>query len=128
MSAIVGIIFLLLYLGIVVLMFASLWRLFVKAGRKGWEGIVPIYNMVVMCRLVGKPEWWVALMFIPYAGIVWSIWVMNLFIKKFGKTEGYTIGCIFLPFIFLPLLAFGDAEFEGAETETDSDILDADLV
>ena len=52
-------------------------------------------------------------MFIPYAGLIWSIWATNLLVKKFGKDEGFTIGIIFLPFIFFPILAFGSSKFSG---------------
>ena len=31
-------------LALIVLIFASMWKIFVKAGRAGWEGIIPIYN------------------------------------------------------------------------------------
>jgi len=104
--------------GIVMLVFVgiiliSLWKIHEKAGKPGWTGIVPIYNVIVELEIVGKPWWWLLLMFIPYVGIIWSIWTVNLLVKSFGKSEGFTVGVILLPFIFLPILAFGDSQYQG---------------
>ncbi len=123
------IIFIFFILAIVVLLIASLWKLFEKAGKPGWAAIVPIYNLVVLCEIAGKPAWWAALMLIPYIGIIWNIWVVNLVVKKFGKSEGFTVGCVFLPYIFYPILAFGDAQYQGERRITDGhDVLDSDFV
>jgi Family of unknown function (DUF5684) len=117
-------------LALVVLMAVSFWKIFEKAGKPGWAAIVPIYNMVVWCEIIKKPAWWVILMIIPYIGYIWHIWATNLLVKKFGKDEGFTVGCVFLPFIFFPILAFGDAKFEdGNDDFTDGhNVLDSDFV
>lgn len=93
----------------------GMWKTFQKAGRRGWECIIPIYNNMVMAEIAGKPNWWGLLCIIPYAGIVFSIWITNLLGKKFGKETGFTIGLIFLPFIFWPILGFGSAQYEGKD-------------
>ncbi|WP_374758343.1 DUF5684 domain-containing protein [Thermonema sp.] len=36
--------------------------------------------------------------------------------KSFGKGTGFGIGMLLVPFVFLPMLAFGDAEYEGSST------------
>jgi hypothetical protein len=99
-------IFLVLILALVVLMVASNWKLFEKAGKPGWAAIVPIYNTITMLEIAGKPIYWIGLMMIPYIGIIWGIWTLNVFVKSFGKSSGYALGVIFLPFIFLPMMAF----------------------
>lgn len=93
----------------------SMWVLFQKAGEPGWASIVPIYNCLVMLKIINKPWYWVLLMIIPYLGVVWGIWSLNLFVKAFGKNEGFTIGCIFLPFIFLPMLAV-TGKYQGQQS------------
>ncbi len=103
----------LLYVAIMVLMIVSMWKIFEKAGKPGWACIVPIYNMIILFEIVGKPWWWLLLLFIPIVNIVFAIWTMNLLSKSFGKSEGFTIGLIFLGFIFLPILAFSDATYGG---------------
>ena len=120
-------IFILVIFAIVVLIIASIWKLYTIAGREGWASIVPIYNSIVMLEIGGKPAWWVVLMFIPYIGAIWSIWSLNMFIKAYGKDEGFTVGVIFLPFIFLPILAFSDDTryVRGEEEDFFSDDYDA---
>ncbi|MGS2738544.1 DUF5684 domain-containing protein [Sinomicrobium sp. M5D2P17] len=109
----VGLIATLFYLALIVLTIAGMWKTFEKAGKPGWAAIVPIYNIVILVEIVGKPMWWIALLFVPCVNIVANIWLTNLLSKSFGKSEGFTIGLIFLPFVFYPMLGFGDAKYEG---------------
>lgn len=115
---------LLLGLGIVFFMIASMWKVFEKAGQPGWACIIPIYNVYIMTQIAKKPGWWTVLMLIPYIGLIWSIWVQNMISKNFGKSEGFTIGMIFLPFIFWPILGFGDATYEGNDMDANYGTLD----
>ena len=64
---VVGII---LYLAIVVFMIASVWKVFTKAGKPGWAVLIPIYNFIVLIEIVGKPTWWVILLFVPFVNYV----------------------------------------------------------
>jgi len=102
-----------IYLAVIVLLIASMWKVFEKAGQPGWAAIVPIYNGIIMLKIVGKPWWWILLMLIPYVGMVWGIWTVNLVSLSYGKTTGFTLGLLFLGFIFWPILGFGDAEYQG---------------
>ncbi len=54
-----------------------------KAGQPGWASIVPIYNYIVWCKIVGRPAWWVLLLLIcfPIVHIILSIDLA----KSFGK-------------------------------------------
>jgi hypothetical protein len=91
----------------------SMWVLFQKAGKPGWAALIPIYNIIVMLEIVGKPMIWILWLLIPCTSIVFSIWLLNLFVKSYGKSEGFTIGVLFLSFIFLPILAFGNNPYLG---------------
>lgn len=112
------------YLIVAVIIIASMWKVFTKAGRKGWESIIPIYNLYIIQKLIKKPWWWIILMFIPWLGLIWTIWSTNLLGKTFGKKEGFTIGLVFLPFIFYPILAVDSSVYtepkSEEETTTDS--------
>ena len=98
---------------IAVFFIAVIWKLFTKAGEPGWAAIVPIYNIIVMLKIAGKPVWWIILLIIPIVSIVVSILMVIGIGKNFGKGAGFIIGMIFLPFIFYPILAFGSAEYIG---------------
>lgn len=98
---------------IVVLIIVSVWKIFVKAGKPGWAAIIPIYNVIVLLEIVGKPWWWLLLMLIPVVNIIFAIWTVNLLSKSFGQGVGFTLGLIFLSFIFYPILGFGSYEYKG---------------
>ena len=100
-------------LALLVLMIVAMWKIFEKAGEEGWKCIIPIYSNIVLLKIVGKPWWWLLLTIIPYIGAIWGVWQLNMLSKSFGKEEGYTVGIVFLPFVFLPMLAFGDARYLG---------------
>ena len=104
---------LLFTLSIFVFLIASEWIVYTKANQPGWACIIPIYDVIVFLRIVGKPWWWIFLLCIPIVNIVIAIMVTHLLAKSFGKDVGYTLGLLFLPIIFYPILAFGDAEYEG---------------
>jgi hypothetical protein len=109
------ILFFLFYIGIMALMIISMWKIFVKANKPGWAAIVPFYNSYVMVEIAKKPTWWFGMMFVPLANFVFIIMIINGMVKSFGKSEGFTVGVIFLPYVFFPILAFGDAKYIDSE-------------
>ncbi len=109
-----NLVFLVITLVLIIIEIVSLWKVFTKAGKAGWQSIIPIWNIVVLLRIVGRPVWWIILMLIPIVNlIVWVVVSIDL-AKSFGKGIGFGIGIFFLGFIFLPILAFGDARYQGA--------------
>lgn len=106
--------FFLVMLAIGLLMIASFWKIFSKAGEPGWAAIIPIYNIIVLLKVVGRPLWWIILMIIPFVNIVIGIILAIDLAKRFNKSTGFAIGLIILPFIFYPILAFGDANYSAA--------------
>ena len=108
-----GAIGVLLYLVVIVLEIASVWMVFQKAGQPGWASIIPIYNTIVWLRVVGRPWWWLFLFLIPGVNLVLLIIAVLDLAKSFGKGTGFAVGLIFLSFIFIPILAFGDARYVG---------------
>lgn len=100
-------------LAVVALIIASMWTIFTKAGQPGWAAIIPIYNMIVLLKIVGKPTWWILLFLIPIVNYVFIIWTYNMLSKSFGKEEGFTVGMVILGIVFFPILAFGDAKYLG---------------
>jgi len=105
------IVFIVVFLVMAIVMVVSMWKIFEKAGKPGWAAIVPVYNHMVMAEIGGKPNWFGLLPMIPYIGSIWSIWILNRLVKSFNKEVGFTLGLIFLPFIFYPMLAFGSSEY-----------------
>lgn len=114
LNSIVAIIFI---IAISVLIIIAEWRIYEKSGKPGWAVLIPFYNFYVLLKIVGKPGWWLIWYFIPIANIVVGIWTTNLLSKSFGKGVGFTLGLIFLSFIFYPILGFGNATYKGAAGE-----------
>lgn len=104
-------IMMLLPLVLLVFMIVVWWKVMAKAGLPGWGIFIPIYNIYLMCKLAGKPGWWLLLMFVPVVNLIVSILVNVGVAQRFGKGTGFAVGLIFLPIIFFPILAFGDAEY-----------------
>lgn len=102
-----------LYLAVIVIMIAAGWKLYEKAGQPGWACIIPIYGIIVMLKIIGKPWWWIFMFLIPIVNIIFAIWALNMLSKSFGKTEGYTVGLLLLGVVFYPMLAFGDSRYLG---------------
>jgi hypothetical protein len=107
-----GIVPLIIMFALVILMVASNWVIFTKAGKPGWACIIPFYNMWVLVEICKKSPVWFVLMFIPCVNIIVALLLQVELAKVFGKGVGYALGLIFLPVIFLPLLAFGDAQYQ----------------
>jgi Family of unknown function (DUF5684) len=108
------VILILLWIAVSVLMIASVWVVYTKAGQPGWASLIPIYNIIVMLQIAGKPTWWILLCLIPIVNIVIMFMMYIAVARAFGKSDGFGIGLIFLSFIFFPILAFGDAKYVGA--------------
>ena len=106
-----GIGFVILWLAIVLLMIASMWKVFEKAGEPGWAALIPIYNNVVLLKIAGKPVWWFLLMLIPVVNFVVLIMVMISLAKNFGQGTGFAFGLLLLAPVFYPMLAWGDARY-----------------
>lgn len=110
---IAGIIFGLFYIALIVFIIAAAWKVYAKAGKPGWAAIVPIYNVIVLLEIVGRPLWWIVLFLIPLVNIVVAILVAIDLAKAFGKSAGFGLGLAFLGFIFYPILGFGSATYQG---------------
>ncbi|MBS0188589.1 MAG: signal peptidase I [Planctomycetes bacterium] len=108
-----GAIFVLVELAILAFFIVTFWKLFGKAGQPGWYALIPIFNVYILLKIVGRPWWWLILFMIPIVGFIIAIVVTVDLAKSFGKGIGFAIGMILLGFIFYPILAFGSAEYQG---------------
>lgn len=102
---------------ITVIMVIAHWKIFEKAGKPGWAAIIPIYNIIVLLEIIGKPIWWVFLILFPCTSFIFAIWATNLLSKSFGQSEGFTVGLILLGVVFYPVLAFGNYQYLGPSAQ-----------
>lgn len=118
-------VYLVIIFAIVILQIIAMWKLFTKAGEKGWKSIIPIYNFVILFKISGLSPW---LLFVYLVAIIPFIgWIAPIALnavlayklaKSFGKDGGWAVGLYFLPSIFYMILAFGKASYVGPDGET----------
>ena len=102
-----------LSLAVSILVILAMWKIFVKAGEPGWAAIIPFYNLYILFKIVYGNGWKFLLLLIPIANIVFLILVYGKLAKVFGKGNGFAVGLVLLPVVFLPILGFGDAKYQG---------------
>jgi Family of unknown function (DUF5684) len=102
---------------IALLMIVAMWKVFTKAGQPGWASIIPIYNLYIWCKIVGRPWWWILLLLIPFVNLIVGIILCIDLAKSFGKGVGFGIGLALLGVIFFPILGFGSAQYQGPAAE-----------
>ncbi len=100
-----------LILGLFVLV--AMWKIYTKAGQPGWAVIIPIYNIYILLKIVGRPTWWLLLLFVPLVNFFAILMIYIDLAKSFGKSTLFGLGLVFLNIIFIPMLGFGDAEYRG---------------
>ena len=98
---------------VALLLIVAMWKVFTKAGQPGWASIIPIYNIYIWCKIVGRPWWWILLMLIPFVNFIVCIILCIDLAKSFGKGVGFGIGLALLGIIFFPILGFGSAQYQG---------------
>jgi hypothetical protein len=117
-------------------MTAGMWELFLKADRPGWPAAVPFVNAWVMVQVTENRPWLfvllllspvtVAAMQVTGAGWLWYLLVVvvppnvaayaKLLIdlaQRFGRGVWSGLGLVVLPFVFFPLLGYGDAQYQS---------------
>ncbi len=117
-AGVCGALGILIYLAVIVVIIAGMWKTYAKAGQPGWASIIPIYNMYVLCLMAGRPGWWLILMLIPFVNLIVLAIISIDVARAFGKGTGFGIGLWLLSFIFYPILGFGDAQYQGPALRT----------
>lgn len=93
----------------------SMWSLFMKAGRNGWEILIPFYNLYCLADIgCDIPILWTILSFIPVANFVAYCVIMFKLAKAFDQSTVFAIVLILLPIVGIPMLAFGSAQYGGS--------------
>jgi uncharacterized membrane protein YhaH (DUF805 family) len=104
-----GVIVQLIYLAIVIITIAGMWKCFEKAGHPGWAALVPFYNLYIILTIIGKPVWWIVLCLIPLINLIVIIIIYIEFAKKFGKSGAFGLLCLIG--VGFAILGFTDAKY-----------------
>lgn len=105
-----------LYLVLLVAIIVGMWKVFEKAGEKGWKSLIPFYSTWVLFEIAGKPGWWLLLALIPFVNIYAGVVLALELAKRFGKSTAFGIfGLFFFSFVGYLILGFGDAKYDGGK-------------
>lgn len=116
LSAPVGVAMLVVAVAFAVMIGAAMWRIFTKAGESGWKSLIPVWNLIVLVRMAGRPRWWLLLLLVPVVNLVVTLAIFIALSRAFGKGIGFGIGLVLLGLVFFPVLAFGQAQYTGGRT------------
>ena len=114
--------FWLISMGVSILMIIALWKIFTKAGQEGWKAIIPIYNVVILLKIVELPTWYLFLFIVPFANIYAMIKTYIELAKRFGKDTGFAVLTFFFPVICFPILAFSNCSYEGVTNSSNGNV------
>lgn len=106
-------VFTIISLVLCVFVLVCMWIVFRKAGKPGWAAIVPFYNLYVLFDITWGSGMRFLLLLIPIYNIILGIQTQVRLARAFGKSGGFAAGLVFLPYIFIPLLAFGKETYQG---------------
>ena len=105
-------------IAISVVQIIGMWKVFKKAGKNGWEAIVPFYNTWTLFEISGYPGYYMFFGFIPCAGpiilIVFEILAAISLSKKFNKSGGFAALLILVPVVGYCMLGFGNDTYDGS--------------
>lgn len=95
----------------------SYYKFFQKANKPGWIGFVPFYNYYVHLELIGRPQWWIALLFVPVVNFFIALTMHLDLLKSFGRYSyvDQALGVVLAP-IYMVYIAFSDATYHGKAT------------
>ena len=90
-------------------LFLCLPKIFTKAGRPAWEGLVPFYNLYVWNKILGKPWYWLILLLAPGVNLLMLIiYNVNTSIAMGKRTLKDHLIMIVVPWVELSNLAYSD--------------------
>ena len=95
----------------------AMWKLFTKAGEAGWKILIPFYNTYILFKIVYGNGWKFLMLLIPIFNYVVLIAYIIRLAQVYGKGVGFGILTLFFPEITLPILAFGNAQYEGPKSD-----------
>jgi hypothetical protein len=118
----IALVFIGLAAAIAIFSIAGTWKMFEKGGQPGWGIFVPIYNAILLVRIVGLQDWFFLLFLVPFVNIVAHIIVSLELGKRFGRGPAFTMGIILLPALFIALLGFDQSVYTPPPTQGDAPV------
>lgn len=94
-----------------VLFLIGLWKIFIKAGEKGYKAIIPFYNLYILFKIAFKDG------SIAFSLLIPVIWIGMIFVvnyklaRSFGKSKLFSILTSLLPPLFYLIIGFDKSNY-----------------
>jgi len=89
----------------------AFFKVFQKAGKKGWEAFIPVYNEYTILQITERPKWWLIFIFFPGLDLLFAFVVLVELAKCFGKFKLWEqAAAVLVGFIYFPILGFSKRE------------------
>ncbi|MBX2845094.1 MAG: signal peptidase I [Saprospiraceae bacterium] len=89
----------------------GLYKIFEKENIPGWKAFVPVLNVLEWLKLIGKPSWWLAMLFIPLVNVFYLASMLTNLSNCFKRYSFFNhAAAVLTPFIYLPFLGFSKEE------------------
>jgi len=100
-----------------VLQGTAYYKFFEKAGEDRWKGFIPVYNYYVHLRVIGRPAWWLLLLFVPVINFFVALTMHLDLLKSFGKYTypDQVLGVVFAP-VYMNYVAWTNTTYVNKAT------------
>jgi len=75
---------------------AGTWKFYKAAGRQAWEAFVPVYNSIVLMKIINRPVWWTVLLFLPVVNLIMFIVIWVEALRSFGYNKALDTALVIL--------------------------------
>jgi signal peptidase I len=95
------------------------FKFFEKAEKPSWIGFIPFYNYYVHLQIIGRPTWWVFLLFVPVINFFVALTIHLDLLKSFGRYTYFdqAVGVILAPFYMVYVAFAPSTTYKGKATE-----------
>lgn len=96
-----------------ILLLVARWRIYEKAGQPGWAALIPVYDVIVLCRIIWGSGTYIWFYLIPIYNIFFMIWSVFRLARVFDHGGGFGLGLLCFPTLFELILAFDRSSYRG---------------
>ena len=104
-----------IFLILVLISFAGLYKIFEKAGLPAWKALIPIYNFWMLGTIINRPKWWGLIMIVPGVNLImYGVYGFHLARAFKKRMNNDLFMAAFMPYLYFAYLGFNkDIKFFG---------------
>jgi signal peptidase I len=105
----------LIFLILVLISFAGLYKIFEKAGLPAWKALIPVYNFWLVGTIINRPKWWGLIMIVPGVNLImYGVYGFHLARAFKKRMNNDLIAAALMPYLYFAYLGFNkDIKFFG---------------